>query len=927
MPQINPLQGEEKFQGYTEKAQFNPINVPDPNQGLGNLLGNIDSSFQSMQASGQAKYAQEAAKWQQLSQFSQTLTQAIGVGYKLYDENAKDQALAEFNMDERKQQEALARYEPLEATLNAVNAAHDEQALAAQKAGAPIEIVEKMKSMSGRKGYYYNIHAAKDAGDSLKNWIQDQETNNKSVVKFEGKELPLNDPRWDPAERAGIRKMMEVKYMKQYGLDQVNPGMVAKYYLPGANKAQEELMADTRKQYGIAKSAESTDLALAKFDQDNDLSQLSLAVASTVDENGRPRGFAGAWKLIEKHMTERFDAGNMNEQQLQAIENQIDPETGKRMVERWPTRFSLWREGRAAENRKNFADDEAQKEQQFKQEENALQEYFATNKPSQADVEAAEKDLFQKYGKTSSYLTTLKSTYTIDAEAGKRLNDQFQNLAEQGLLTPEMVSHAPWEVQQKWAKTAENQAKASSASGNYKSQLDAISNSVKRAPRVIASPGGPMSGSATLVISDLQAKFHRKVAEYVGSDLMTGPQAAQQAVGEVMNEFNQGVDSPSSRYYINGIGEFTNILPKDLAKKSISLNTKLNNIRQKLIDTHGAALQSTEGLMFDKNELLAIERSYGQPGWRVPPVATYWARELNINWLDLINRQRQAAKLKPLPTPGAIEAAKGSVAPELQYLFNRFQSPNRSTRALSSVGAFNPVFVPNGYGSTVQKAAQKNGIPPEILAGLLETENGWRATGVSSSGARGIAQIMPEYHPEVNADDPIASINFAAKYLSGLQRQFGGDMRLAIIAYNAGPGNVAKYRGPIPGSRESQDYYGKVIKASSKYGYGQAWSDPSTMRGKFNVIEHLSGDTSRPEYRANHGGNNYHEHLAFASTAERDTAIKKLQAAGIQVGSVDRPGDAGYHGKKLAIDVPGSQVAVGKEKELSRRVRQVLGIS
>jgi hypothetical protein len=843
----------------------------------------------------------------------------------MYDENAKEQALAEFNIDERAQQEALARYQPLENTLNAVNAAHDEQALAAQKAGAPIEITEKMKSMGGRKGYWYKILAAKDAGDNLKTWIQDQETNNTTVVEFEGKKMAINDPRWNPAERAGLRRQLEVKYQTAKGLDQINPGMLAKYYMPGANKAQSELMAESRKQYGIAKSVESTDLALAKFDQDNDFSQLSLAIASTVDESGRPRGFAGAWKVIDKHMTDRFDAGNMTEQQLQAIENQIDPETGKRLVDRWPTRFKLWREGRAAENRKNFADDEAQRELQFQQEERALQEFFATNKPSQADVEAAEKDLFNKYGKTSSYLSTLKSTYTIDAEAAKRLNDQFQTLAEQGLLTPEMVTRAPWEIQTKWAKTAENQAKASGESKQYKVELKAIENQVKTDPRVKVSPDGATSGLATLVVGDLQSKFHRKVAEYVGLG-MSGQKAAQQAVGEVLTEFNQGIASPGSRYYMNGNGEFTNILPKNTATTSKNWNTKLNNIRTVLKNTGKAGLEQP-GLMFNKAELQAIEKGYGQPGWQIPAVARYWSGQLNVNPLEIINSQRKAAGLKELPTPGAIEAAKGTISPGLQYLLNRFQSPNRSTRALSSVGAFNPAFIPNGYGTTVQKAAQANGIPPEILAGLLETENGWRAQGVSKSGARGIAQIMPEYHPGVNTDDPIASINYAAKYLSGLQRQFGGDMRLAVIAYNAGPGNVAKYRGPIPGDSESNSYYGKVIKAASKYGYGQAWSDPSTMRGKFNVIEHLSGDTSRPEYRADHGGNNYHEHLAFKTQAERNAAIQKLQAAGIQVGSVDRPGDPGYHGKGLAIDVPASQVARGKEQELSRRVRQVLGIS
>ena len=925
MAQIKPLESTQQFQGYTEKAQFDPINVPDPNQGLGNLLSNVNASFQNLSASGQQQFEQEAVKWQQLSQFSKTLTEVIGTGYQMYDENAKEQALAEFNTDERAQQEALARYQPLESTLDAVNSAHDQQALAAQRAGAPIEITEKMKTMGGRKGYWYKILAAKEAGDGLKSWIQDQETNSTSVVEFEGKKLPINDPRWDPAERAGLRRQLEVQYQRSRGLDSINPGMLAKYYMPGANKAQAELMSDSRMQYGIAKSVESTDLALAKFDQDNNFSQLSLAIASTVDQNGKPRGFAGAWKVIDKHMTDRFDAGNMTEQQLQDIENQIDPETGKRLVDRWPTRFTLWREGRAKENRANFADDLAAKDQLFTQQEEALREYFTANQPTQADVEAAEKDLLQKYGKTSDYLSKLKSTYTIDAEGQKRLNDQFQTLAEQGLLTPSMVAQAPWEVQKKWADTAKNQAKASSDSKQYKLQLKAIENQVKSDPRVKVSPDGSTSGLATLVVGELQSKFQRKVAEYVGLG-MTGPKAAEQAVTEVITEFTQGMTSNASPYFMDQKGEFVNILPKNAAATTKAYNNRANTIRHTLQATGKAGLESP-GLIFSKAELQAIEKGYGQPGWELPAVARYWGSSLNVGPLEIINRQRKAVGLKELPTPKAIEAIKGTMNPNLQYLLNRYQSPNRSTRALSSIGAFNPVSIPNGYGGTVQKAAKANGVPPEILAGLLETENGWEAQGVSTSGARGIAQIVPKYHPGVNTDDPIASINYAAKYLSDLQRQFGGDMRLALIAYNAGPDNVAKYRGPIPGDSESTSYYGKVIKAASKYGYGQAWSDPSTMRGKFRVTEHLSGDKSHGSFHADHGGDNYHEHVAFATQAERNAAIQSLEAAGIKVGSRDRPGDPGNHGKGLAIDVPASQVPVGKEKELSRRVRQVLGIS
>ena len=56
-------------------------------------------------------------------------------------------------------------------------------------------------------------------------------------------------------------------------------------------------------------------------------------------------------------------------------------------------------------------------------------------------------------------------------------------------------------------------------------------------------------------------------------------------------------------------------------------------------------------------------------------------------------------------------------------------------------------------------------------------------------------------------------------------------MRLAIFAYNGGMGNIQKFGGPIPGSRENQEYYGKVIRNAGKYGYGkQALRDPAILR-------------------------------------------------------------------------------------------------
>ena len=193
------------------------------------------------------------------------------------------------------------------------------------------------------------------------------------------------------------------------------------------------------------------------------------------------------------------------------------------------------------------------------------------------------------------------------------------------------------------------------------------------------------------------------------------------------------------------------------------------------------------------------------------------AKQLGVSELKLLNSQLKANKLdtiKPTLNP----------APQ-RHLLMSLGVPSSNATYLSSKTTFQPNSVPKGFGQTIAAAAAKEGIDPAILAGLLDTESGYRddvisGQTLSSAGAVGIAQIMREYHPNVNPLNPTESIYYAANYLKRLLDMFGGDYRLAITAYNAGEGNVQKYGGAIPGNAESQGYYPKVIKNAGKYGYG-----------------------------------------------------------------------------------------------------------
>lgn len=106
------------------------------------------------------------------------------------------------------------------------------------------------------------------------------------------------------------------------------------------------------------------------------------------------------------------------------------------------------------------------------------------------------------------------------------------------------------------------------------------------------------------------------------------------------------------------------------------------------------------------------------------------------------------------------------------------------TSALMPTGA-------NNYSDAITTAAQKYGVPNEILFNLARAESGFNPQAVSHKGARGLMQIVPKWHPGVNADDPFESIDYAARYLRGLYEELGS-WEQALAAYNWGIGNLQR---------------------------------------------------------------------------------------------------------------------------------------
>jgi len=80
-------------------------------------------------------------------------------------------------------------------------------------------------------------------------------------------------------------------------------------------------------------------------------------------------------------------------------------------------------------------------------------------------------------------------------------------------------------------------------------------------------------------------------------------------------------------------------------------------------------------------------------------------------------------------------------------------------------------------------------LPANLLARMAQQESNYNPAAISPAGAVGIMQIIPRYHPDVDATNPAQAIHYAGKYMDELHTQFG-NWRDALGAYNWGPGNV-----------------------------------------------------------------------------------------------------------------------------------------
>ena len=115
------------------------------------------------------------------------------------------------------------------------------------------------------------------------------------------------------------------------------------------------------------------------------------------------------------------------------------------------------------------------------------------------------------------------------------------------------------------------------------------------------------------------------------------------------------------------------------------------------------------------------------------------------------------------------------------------------------------------YLEVAKAAARKHGVPEDLFLRLVQQESGWNPVAVSTKGATGLAQLMPETaeHLGVDINDAEDNLEGGARYLRMMFDKFG-TWELALAAYNAGPGAVEEHDG-IPPYAETENYVKAIL--------------------------------------------------------------------------------------------------------------------
>jgi soluble lytic murein transglycosylase-like protein len=190
-------------------------------------------------------------------------------------------------------------------------------------------------------------------------------------------------------------------------------------------------------------------------------------------------------------------------------------------------------------------------------------------------------------------------------------------------------------------------------------------------------------------------------------------------------------------------------------------------------------------------------------------ISSYISEKKSMGVADMMYKKLTGESLRD----AELELKK--IKAELPINKNEDKSVKDSPKLKPSSGSENRL---NSYENIINEASKKFNVDKNLIKSVIFTESAANAKAKSSANAKGLMQLMDSTAVDMgvkNVWDPKENIYGGTKYLGKMLRQYDGDVKLSLAAYNAGPGNVKKFGG-IPPFKETENYITRVL---SYYNY------------------------------------------------------------------------------------------------------------
>ncbi|HEY1205876.1 MAG: lytic transglycosylase domain-containing protein [Bryobacteraceae bacterium] len=181
---------------------------------------------------------------------------------------------------------------------------------------------------------------------------------------------------------------------------------------------------------------------------------------------------------------------------------------------------------------------------------------------------------------------------------------------------------------------------------------------------------------------------------------------------------------------------------------------------------------------------------------------------------DSIARQRAAIERQRAAVKQQVRAASPATAAFFTVPWSEPLSPPATAPAATAVEAECDPVPEDQIAPMVQEIAQREGLTPDLLRAVIEKESSYLPCAVSSAGAEGLMQLMPDTAAGLGVEDPFdphKNVDGGAKYLKQMLDRYGGNLLLGLAAYNAGPSR-ADNAGILPLPAETTSYVSDILQ-------------------------------------------------------------------------------------------------------------------